>query len=241
MRRCRVGDTVLELDLSDWLQRLYYLGQTDTNDIRLLRQFVPVGGTVIDVGAYVGLYTCAAASHVTEAGSVISFEPNPASRTRLEGNIALNRFANVTVHQAGLSDHSATLPLYVPPDHPGGPSSAACIGDPGGWQKVGEVAVRQLDEFLDLDRVDFIKTDAQGFDLAVIRGGLHLVSKFRPVIMCEAIEPEHAALQQLADSLEDYEVWSVGRDGAVLLSESRGRWANHLMIPAERVSLLASS
>ena len=52
----------LDLSLSDWLQRRYYLGLAEQSMLRILKAFVPAGGTFVDAGAYIGLFTCVMAA-----------------------------------------------------------------------------------------------------------------------------------------------------------------------------------
>jgi predicted O-methyltransferase YrrM len=49
--------------------------------------FLPKGGTVIDVGANIGIFTAQAAREVSKGGRVIACEPLPATFAALECNM----------------------------------------------------------------------------------------------------------------------------------------------------------
>ena len=77
---------------------------------RLLR----VGGTAIDVGAYVGHMTGLMAKQAGPNGRVISFEPSPRIRTTLSRNVARwandRRFAPISIVASSASDRNGSIP-----------------------------------------------------------------------------------------------------------------------------------
>ena len=54
----------LELDLSDWLHRLYYLGFIEQNTFKIIKSLLPVDGVFVDIGANIGIYSCIMANLV---------------------------------------------------------------------------------------------------------------------------------------------------------------------------------
>ena len=79
-----VGGARLELDLRESLQRDFLFGLYDRRELELVREHLR-GGDFVDVGAHVGLYTVTAAR--ATSGRVLAFEPNPAARAQLVGNV----------------------------------------------------------------------------------------------------------------------------------------------------------
>jgi FkbM family methyltransferase len=67
---------------------------------------------VVDTGAWIGYYTCLAARNALK-GRVIAIEPHPENITRLKRNIMLNRFKNVDIIEAGISDKESYMDLIV--------------------------------------------------------------------------------------------------------------------------------
>ena len=76
----------------------------DPVEFNFIQASLPEGGTFLDVGANVGLYSLAAAGVLGKNGRVIAFEPNPLVYKRLLCNVALN---------AGRDDMAAITPLEL--------------------------------------------------------------------------------------------------------------------------------
>jgi FkbM family methyltransferase len=64
---------------------------------RFLSEGLTRGGTFVDVGANVGLFTLAIAAAHGPAVKILAIEPHPVARGRLERNLAANGFSHVTV------------------------------------------------------------------------------------------------------------------------------------------------
>ena len=62
-----------------------------------------------------------------------------------------------------------------------------------------QVPVETLDSFKLLEKVDFIKLDIEGFEPAVIRGGLKTITHNWPVILCEINKGDFTAKDILED------------------------------------------
>jgi hypothetical protein len=66
-----------------------------------------------------------------------------------------------------------------------------------------QVEIRTLDQYLvdvDLDRVDFVKIDVEGFELNVLRGAENTLSQFKPTIILEYDERRHG---EQSDSIKE--------------------------------------
>lgn len=71
------------------------------------------GMNVVDAGANVGQYTLLASPIVGLRGSVHSFEPVPATFSRLRQNVDLNRLTNVSLNRAALWNKIEELQLAL--------------------------------------------------------------------------------------------------------------------------------
>lgn len=69
------------------------------------------GGTVVDAGANVGLFSLVASRH---ANRVIAIEPHPITFRVLQMNLETNRISNVTALQAALWTQDGTVNIEVP-------------------------------------------------------------------------------------------------------------------------------
>lgn len=138
------------------------------------------GEVAIDVGANIGSYTLRLAKKFT---SVIAFEPNHANSYVLELNIATNKLDNIRVEEVALSDRNETAPLYI---RGGGATSL----DPSHYglkcDKVKLVRTMKLDDFPRISRkVDFLKIDAEGHELPILRGARRTIDRFKPILGVE--------------------------------------------------------
>jgi FkbM family methyltransferase len=176
---------LLDLDLGDWNQRLYYLGATETRKLRLMRTLLPPRGVFVDVGGHVGLHTLTMARHLSVGGRVLAFEPMAENLACLRRNIELNELANVRVEPIALGDREATVGLFVPPGHRGGPTAGTRVQASEGWIQAGTARCRPLDACFEESRLDLMKLDVEGDEVAVLRGATRLLKTHQPVLVCE--------------------------------------------------------
>jgi hypothetical protein len=81
-------------------------------------------------------------------------------------NVALNGFTNVTVVEAGIAEHNGEAELHL--SKWGGSHSLA--ESPGGsLNRTMTVKTIRLDSVPGLDRIDMLKSDTEGTELAVLR------------------------------------------------------------------------
>lgn len=212
-----VGGARMRLDLSDWVQRLYFMGEVEADKMERMRAVLPSDGVFLDVGANVGLHTCVMAAHLT-GGKVLAYEPMPENLAQLRANIALNRFANVIVCPVGLSDSDGVIGLWVPGAHPGGPSSATQMTPTDNtWRMIGEAPVASLDDRFAEDRLDLLKIDVEGHEPRVLAGAERTIAKFRPVIVCEAWDAAADSTLRTYAAERDYRVEVINNNDLMLL------------------------
>jgi FkbM family methyltransferase len=169
-RAARVFGARIELDLSDYVQRMMYLGCYEPGETRTLLRYLRPGMTVVDVGANAGYFTYLAAARVGRSGRVLAVEPLPPVYRNLAAAVRDNRLDRVTVVNTALGRVAGSLPLFVPPAAHG--NCAPTLVPVPGWEPV-LVPVRPLDAVLDecaIDRVDLLKLDVEGFEAEVLAG-----------------------------------------------------------------------
>jgi len=143
------------------------------------------GWTVLDVGAYVGLFSMRASRLVGDSGRVVAFEPNPLAYYWLKRNIALNRLSNVEAMPIALGGYDGVTELYVMLKGNIGASSIFRdhLLKQGGASEsfiIVKVPMRKLDsivEKLRLSHVDLMKIDVEGAELEVLRGSKGLMER----------------------------------------------------------------
>jgi FkbM family methyltransferase len=138
---------------------------------------------IVDVGANVGQWAAAMLAAAREAGrlddlDLHSFEPSSFSFARLSEAFREQR---VSLIRAALSERSGSLTLHVVA--PGaGTNSLHKSPDVLGNASTEEVPTMTLDAYAeraDLDCISLVKIDAEGHDLAVLRGARGLFAARR--------------------------------------------------------------
>jgi FkbM family methyltransferase len=154
----------------------------ESDELKLLEGIVPVGGTAIDVGANLGLYTIPLARLVGQTGRVISYEPEAEN---LLTNTAA--FSQVLVRAVAVADKEEEVMWR---SHRS--SSLSRIVPKGGAKfrdtQTKAVTIDAEVARLNLANVDFLKIDVEGGEAGVLAGARRLVSaEPTPVIMFEWI------------------------------------------------------
>ncbi len=132
------------------------------------------GDHVVDGGAFWGDTALWFAEQVGDEGHVVAFEADPTHVPLLRANLeaAGGTGARVAVRQEALWDAAAELRF-----HSRGPASAAW---PGGELRVPAVALDALVEAGEIERVDVLKLDVEGAELAALDGAAGTIRRFRP-------------------------------------------------------------
>jgi len=130
------------------------------------------GDIVIDVGAHVGMYTIKAAKLVGDKGLVVAIEPDPNNLVLLQRNIENYNLSNVKIVGKAAYNRTTKTRLFLS-------RSRACNSLHYPHKNYIEVEADTLDNIvseLELDRVDFIKIDAEGSEPEVLEGSKKILS-----------------------------------------------------------------
>ena len=125
------------------------------------------GDTVVDVGAFVGGFSIAAAS---KAKKVVAIEPDPQNFRILEMNVKLHKLRNVLLINKALWNKTCRMKLHLSRD----PTSSSLLKTRDqNLDKYEEIEAIRLDELasrLGIERIDFLKMDAEGAEIEVLKG-----------------------------------------------------------------------
>ncbi len=191
----------------------------------IISKFCKPGMTVLDVGANIGEWTLTMANGVGAQGRVYSFEPTPFLFDALNKTVAANQFNQVTVSPYALSDKSKTMDFYIQYDEnellDARLSRLDSPADFKEWITDGKKAKKiqvetiTLDEFAvkeKLERLDFIKIDAEGYESAIVEGGLTVLKKFRPnlILECGGVYDSEEKRKRMVTRLRELDYSLVG-------------------------------
>jgi FkbM family methyltransferase len=173
----------------DWIYWAIHMGlDFEPEPTAMVRKLVRPGDRVLDVGANFGWYTTLFAQEVGDRGQVFAFEPVPSTMERLRENLALNWLERrVTTVPAAVGKEPGEVTVYLFDRLSHSCASLSTLGETE-YQSVAAPIV-PLDRFATehaMERVDFLKCDVEGSELAVLQGATKILSgPEAPIILIE--------------------------------------------------------
>lgn len=157
-------------------------------EMEFWRDRLQPGMTVIDVGANAGVYTFSAAEQVGPSGRVLAVEPFVGCVQCLAETRRINQLDWVTVCAGAASDRPGTASLAVQ----GSSELNEIVTDDVAkhQENVQTVECFTLDSLVEkygLTQVDWLKIDAEGHEMQVLKGSNRILHEFQPSILYENI------------------------------------------------------
>lgn len=159
-------------------------GSYEPHVMRALQRLVGRDAVVFDVGANIGVFALVM-SRLAPRGKVFAFEPATENFDYLQQNLVANGAANVVAERCAVYDESGTVPFVFSPASPSGSFVSPGTGHAGESQPVEAVSLDDYVERRGLARVDLIMVDAEGAEMAVLRGAVRTLARFRPALLVE--------------------------------------------------------
>ncbi|MCV6608365.1 MAG: FkbM family methyltransferase, partial [Campylobacterales bacterium] len=147
---------------------------------KLIYEFMPEGGVMIDIGANKGDFALIAAKKAGANGTVVAIEPDPLNSMLIRKSIEKNNYNYMKLLTCGVSSFNGILQFFI-----GKESSHNSMVQMEKNQRSIEIITRTLDSIVDdlnLDRVDLIKIDVEGADVEVLTSALNTLEKYRPTL-----------------------------------------------------------
>jgi FkbM family methyltransferase len=209
-----------------WAER-FLVGQYEPDMLAALAELARRGGTLYDVGAHTGYYTCA---WLCLGGTAVeAFEPAAYNLRILQATVQRNGLAGrVRVHPVALGDQDGLGTLIASSKDVGASSAAyvAELGKPELPLSTGRKQLDGLDEItVPVHRLDDLRTtmglpaprvlklDVEGAEGAILAGSISLLEQARPAILCEIhnVEVGLETAQRLARM--GYDLRILGKNG----------------------------
>lgn len=210
----------------------------DHEDIVFLSDLVPQlppNPVIMDVGANYGLYTLALGKAAEKVGGkVISIEGQRILSYMVKGSVALNSLTNVYCYNVVLGAERGRLNIpqynYRQAGSFGSVEFDKTSSDVG-QQRLPDtpdeqVEVVTLDNF-NLDRLDLLKMDIEGMEIAALGGGIPTLGRCKPLIWVEWLKSNRAHLLEVLKAL-NYNVYEHGWDFFCIPAEQYGELQNSL-------------
>jgi FkbM family methyltransferase len=175
----------------DVIQRHHRRGQFyERPGLRIIAEHFSPGGVFLDVGANVGNHTIYVAKFLRPS-AVIVVELTPPAIFILRSNIALNNLGDVvdtSLLGVGFADAEGRVAGRGPKHNLG---NAVFTPDSG-----GSFRVVPGDSLLAGRRIDFVKIDVEGMELAVLTGLQETIARNRPALYVEVDDRNAEAFRQ---------------------------------------------
>ena len=135
---------------------------------------------MFDIGAHAGFYSMLGSVLVGQEGHVYAFEPCQSNINAIKKHLSLNKLNNVTLIEAGVSDHSGSSFFVAAPSSSMG--GVFDIDTDGTGVSVNVVALDELISKGELPPPDYIKMDIEGGELKALMGSKETLKKYKPTI-----------------------------------------------------------
>ena len=171
-------------------------GVWEIAETNAVKKYIKENDIVFDIGANVGYYSLLMSKIVGSDGEVHCFEPTSYAFEKLQKNITLNpqiNTSNLILNQKGLASKSSKAIEAIESRF-----SQKIIA----YNSPEEISFITLDDYAkNLNKINFIKIDVDGYDYEVISGGMFLLSKLKPIVMAEV---NSQALSLKEKTVDDY-------------------------------------
>jgi FkbM family methyltransferase len=218
-------------DENDIIQQQHVRGGFyEEDELNVMARHFPRGGVFVDVGANVGNHTVFV-SRFLFPRQTIAFEANPAAVPILETNIALNHLhdrVDTALLGVGLADGWTHADVVAAPNNLGG-ARLRLATDRGGTR------VAPGDSLLSGRRIDFLKIDVEGMEIAVLRGLGQTISLHRPRIFVEVDNPNGEEFYRWACANRYECAYTTKKQHWSLPPLSSSGYENFLVVPVERL------
>lgn len=154
------------------------------DEMEFLEAFIKPGMSVIDVGANYGLYTLTLSKLIGDTGKIWAFEPTSETAGYLEKSIVENQITNIQLIQAALSNRIGKAKFYTWSNSEWNSLSESEVGYDSS-ETVGLLTLDHCQDKYGWKDIDFLKLDAEGEELNILKGGKRFLTSESPLVMYE--------------------------------------------------------
>ena len=177
-------------------QQLFWYGYYEKELGILLKRLVKANDVFLDIGANIGYFSLLAAA-VSSSSRVISFEPVHKLFQELNANISINNIKNIMPVNAAVGEINEEKEIFLSaPDNLGMSSFQEPENYSGKKEKVTVIAIDDWFKTSGLTKIDIIKLDVEGSELAALKGMHEVLQKQGPALIIE-INPDTLSMFSL--------------------------------------------
>jgi FkbM family methyltransferase len=181
----------------------YFPHNYEAANFQFLKENCKPGDIVLDIGAHLGVFAVAAAMYTNRSGKVYAFEPTSSTNNLLKKTIQYNKLENIVFpRKEAVGKESGKTYFYVS-DVEGDNSNSLVshVRDRNlHSEEIDVVSVDGFAEKMNLEKINFLKIDAEGAEFDVLKGAAKTLQNYRPVCIL-SIHP--VPILSKGDKLED--------------------------------------
>lgn len=203
IRKFRYNDIDFIVDIYDYVGHYLYFGFLDIGQEKLISLIKP-NDVILDIGTNIGSTILQMAKTIGNDGFVYGFEPDIDNFHKCYENINLNKFNNLSVENIGLGSENGKFYLSIDCD-----SNRGCnriTTKEGDNARI--VNVVSLDNWVstkNINKIDVIKLDVEGYEMNVLKGGINVIKKLHPILFIELddnnLRQQNSSSNELVDFL----------------------------------------
>ena len=168
-------------------------GEFSEIEFSIMNKFIEKDDVVFDIGSNIGAFTIPFAKKVGPKGKVFAFEPQSFIYNLLKDNVKLNNLKNINLFKNGVGDRERNIKIdemdFTFAGNFGGftLTSAYSNSNCGVVKNIKKknVKIIKLDDFLHIDRCNFIKIDVELMEMDVLKGAKKFLNKYKPILWIE--------------------------------------------------------
>lgn len=201
------------IEFANWDNPIMHQFEIKQSSVDFFRKFINKGDLVIDIGANIGDTTVPIGIAAGKEGITLGFDPNPYVFKVLTLNASLNKDkTNIIPVPYAISTQEDTY-YFVSSEasFSNGAISLTKESEHGKFVYPDKIRGINLSDFLEsdypewLDRLSFIKIDAEGYDKEILKSIADLVAKYKPVIVAESFgDSSDEAKMELFESIDQH-------------------------------------
>lgn len=161
---------ILDLHTAGISSELFVYGKRELLDTWIIMSEVKGNMNIIDIGGNIGYYPILEAS-LLDNGKVYTFEPDPRNIEILKENIKLNNFSNkIELYPYAVADHDSFKEFYLS-------QKTNLSSFLKNNKSINSIPVKciKLDNFEEINKIDFIRMDIEGYECVVIAGMINFL------------------------------------------------------------------
>lgn len=175
-------------------------GFSDRHLALWLEGYLVTGMVVIDAGAHIGEYSLLCAHLAGPTGAVHSFEPDPRIYPLLLRNIDRSHMSHIRANNAAVADFEGEADFVLATDATESSMTLLPRGQAGTRKPVAVTTIDSYVSARQLPRLDVIKLDVEGAEVAALIGAERTLETLRPRLLfieCHGRKEERVVMSRL--------------------------------------------